>query len=272
MGFSQTDVITTIRDERLVTWWVDGSTKLPDPIEFYVDRARSGGEFEQLAGPLANVCVYVDLEPFNWNKDKNTFYRIRYRIGDSWVTSDPIQANGSWSRQDYLYVRELFRKECLRQREVGVPGMLFKQREWGSACPRCADFDTKQPADGQCPICYGTGIDHGFYEPIALTVDLNPLTSERKESDLGTVQPDVIVGRAMHYPMISSFDVWVSITSNARYRIRKVTNVAEWRGRPLIANLELRLIPQTDVLYMLGTEIPVSSEPANDAWNQLNVV
>jgi hypothetical protein len=273
MGFSQVTILTTLGDQKLVQWTMDSSRGLPADVEFYVDKARAGGEFIQVGGPLENSCLFVDEEPWNWNKDKNSFYRIRYQSGLTWVESDAVQANGNWSRRDHLLAKELARKECVRMREVGVSGMVFKRREWGTPCPRCADFDTHQPADGQCPICFGTGLEHGYYRPMQLAMDLSPLATERKESEIGTVQPDAVMGRCINYPMLASFDIWANTSSNERYTIRKVQNVAAIRGRPVVAQVELRLIPQTDVRYTLQDEVAVP-EPGQPSfgWDQLNVV
>jgi len=62
-------------------------------------------------------------------------------------------------------------------------------------------------------------------------------------------------------PLISENDVWVSRKTDDRYYIRTIQNASEMRGVPLVANVELRPAPYTDVIY--DVEIP-----QQDAWLQ----
>ena len=49
-------------------------------------------------------------------------------------------------------------------------------------------------------------------------------------------------------------DVWIAKVTDERYYIHAVSNVTEVRGVPLIANVELRPVPLSDVVYDI--EIP----------------
>ena len=68
-------------------------------------------------------------------------------------------------------------------------------------------------------------------------------------------------GRMLMLPLIDELDVWVNRKTDDRYIIQTIRNAAELRGVPLIANVELRPAPFTDVVY----NIPI---PQQDAWLQ----
>jgi hypothetical protein len=60
-------------------------------------------------------------------------------------------------------------------------------------------------------------------------------------------------------PLIDEKDIWVSRKTDDRYYIHAIQDVAEIRGVPLVANVEMRPAPFTDVIY----SIPI---PQQDAW------
>jgi type III secretory pathway component EscU len=68
-------------------------------------------------------------------------------------------------------------------------------------------------------------------------------------------------GRMLMLPLIDELDVWVNRKTDDRYIIQTIRNAAELRGVPLIANVELRPAPFTDVVY----NIPI---PQQNAWLQ----
>jgi hypothetical protein len=224
-------------------------------LDFYVDKARSGGTWTNIAGPLTDSCMYVDPVKWNWNKDRNTFYRVRFEKDSEWQYSVPIQANGTWTREDYLLAKEIARKEYLILRKTGRLGKLLKKKEWGDLCTTCTDYDTEELVDTDCPKCLGTGIIGGYYAPIDMPLQFEPSGKEKVTTDIGPVEDQRKRARVVAYPFIQTGDIWIDGDSNERWRIRPVQTIAEVRGRPLIQKLELRMIPQTDVIY---------SEEAND--------
>jgi hypothetical protein len=51
--------------------------------------------------------------------------------------------------------------------------------------------------------------------------------------------------------LLGEDDVWVSAKTDDRYFIHRVQHKEEMRGVPLIANVELRLIPFTSAIYTI---------------------
>ena len=59
-------------------------------------------------------------------------------------------------------------------------------------------------------------------------------------------------------PLLQETDVWVSRETDDRYYIQKIQDIAEIRGVPLVANVELRPAPYTDIIYTVA--IPQQDE------------
>ena len=263
--FGQVAVTADPSGSRAITWHMDDPAGLPDPADFYVDRARTGGDWTLLAGPLANTCLCVDPERRDWNKDRNTYYRIRIKVDGEWMYSTPEQALGEWSRSDYILAREICRKEYLLMRKAGEEGLLLKRREWGPRCS-CVDADTKEIPDARCTKCLGTGIRGGYYAGIPLPVlGTEPSGSVRSLGEAGLAHGEERSVRAVAYPLIVTDDVWVGRRSDERWRIRAIKTVAEVRRIPLVQMLQLQLLPQSDLMYSEQAAALALSQPPRPA-------
>jgi len=262
--FEWTYVTTDLRMQKIIHWEMRRNFTSDLSIDFYVDKARSGGEWENVAGPLTDQCTYVDPVRWNWNKDMNTFYRIRYDRGvDDWQYSIPVRAIGGWSRQDYILAKELTRKELLSYQRLGLTGVILKRREWGPVCTTCADHDTDEAVDAQCPECFGTGITGGYYAPIVLTVNPIQKQATRQKTEMALVDDTRRQVRCVAYPtLIKENDLWLDDKNGTRWVVRGVTPVTEIKGVPIIYQLTLHRMPMTDVIYKepeghdKATEIP----------------
>jgi len=263
MSFHRVSVDVSPANYKAVNWAMDTSRGLPATVNFYVDKARSGGEWQQIAGPLADQCQYIDRVIWNWAQDKDTFYRIRYHDGSAWIYSTPASATGVLSSRDYTIAREICRKEYLTMRMCGLSGSLLRRKEWGTPCPNCRDYDTKEIVDVNCKECLGVGILEGYYAPIPMPLSImQPASGTRTRSESGSVQPLQRTVRAVGYPLINSFDVWVSGHTGARWMVRNVQTAVELRETALVLVLELRQIPRSDVLYKHEAIIKATETPA----------
>lgn len=210
--------------------------------------------------------------------ERNLFYHVRVvlrpAVSDSssssadseypWetYTSLPEQELGVIHKENLLIAREIVRKEYLRlKKKGGRQGFLLKRKEWGTRCPTCTDFDVGEVINGSCPICFGTGIVGGYYPGIEYWVETTPNKRNQAttEQGIGVTNQQVLTGRAVAYPWISSMDLWVDAETNERFIIRAIQHLAEMEGKPLVLGLELRRLPDTDI----SKDVPIES-PTED--------
>jgi len=262
--FEWTYVSTNLQLQKIIHWTMQPSFRPTGSIDFYLDKARSGGDWENVAGPIPDACSYIDPVRWNWNKDMNTFYRVRYDMGvDEWVYSTPVRAIGNWTRKDYALGREISRKETLSYQKLGLEGVLLKRKEWGVTCA-CCDWDTDEPENGQCPTCFGTGIVGGYYAPVTCMVNPMQRSHQMDRTDRALVDDTKRMVRCLAYPaLIKENDLWLDSHNGTRWVIGHVKNEVEIKGVPVIYSLPMNRIPMTDVVYQdpEGTdkaiEIPV---------------
>jgi len=255
----RTRVTITPEGYKLISWELTNYIGSP---AFYLDWARSGGDWTEVAGPLANVCSYTDEEKYNWNKDRDLYYRIRFTDSAGEHVGEPARAgDGFLNKHDWLIFRETMRKECLLlSKYTGMMGEFLRRKHWGVKCPVCLDYDTEDIVNGSCPTCLGTGFVGGYYESIKMPVSEQELAKINKNvmKGLGTMDDKSIVVRALAVPVQDSMDLWVNSANNDRYVIRNIITVVSFKGIPITVLLKLQKLPYTDIVY--ETPVDISSQ------------
>lgn len=248
------------------------ATTTPD---FYVEFARSGGEWERLnIGAPIQDTVYVDTDKRRYNYRMELEFRVVADDGVEEHISLPSRLSGVWNTHDWLIARDIIRKEYLRLKQyVGTPMWLLRRRASGVRCdePNCLDFDTNNPISVLCPTCHGTGYKNAFYNAIPFYVEFSP-TNENKKStgEYGTEQDGLQqVVRAVAYPRVDAYDMLVAAQTGERYVIRNVQDVAAVRNKPLVYNLQLFRVSGADYKHDVPLEQTVPDPAAvQGGWNE----
>jgi hypothetical protein len=267
--FALVHVSYLIRGGTRVMWQLLPEFDDPTPRSFQLQVGKTGGDdaddWKDFGLPVENTCYAIDSVKRVYIKTQNTHYRVKLLTPAGLYYSQPTAKAGILNVRDWRLAQEIVRKERLRFRYTSQDGFLLKRRSTGENCNSCLDLQTNEVTDPYCKECWGTGKQCGYYYPMAcIWADLSPRTHRMHVDDQarrGTVKDIVVTGRMLMLPLIDEQDVWVSRKTDDRYYIHSIQHMAELRGVPLIANVELRPAPFTDVIY----EIPV---PQQDVWLQ----
>lgn len=193
-------------------------------------------------------------------KTDHTFYRVRLTDGTGTYYSEAVNAVGSLDRRSWRIAREIVRQRRVAYRfgPGGQRGYLLKRRLTGQPCPDCLDVQTGESKDPNCPGCLGLGFSCGYYYPQACVwAELSPETRHTEldgGQSRGTVSDVTVEAEMLAVESLEEEDVWVSALRDERYFAHKITDIAEYRGVPLIAHVELRPIPFSSPIY--GIQIP----------------
>ena len=204
-----------------------------------------------------DTFIAIDAEQRVFNKAPNrTFYRIVLTTPSGVTISDPVAAMGTLSVRDARIARETLRQEIVRFRHAaGQQGILLKRRITGENCPTCLDFGTNEVRDPNCPDCFGTGKQCGYFFPVdCIWADMDP-KAYHTELDAGkgrgTIDDIKVRARMINTWLMGEEDVWVNELTDDRYYVHRIQHVAEMRGVPLVAKVELRPAPYTDIIYTI---------------------
>jgi len=260
--FDRVHVSYLIRGGTRVMWDLLPDFTDPLPHTFTLQVGRSGNpsadDWEDVGLPSENTFYAVDGDQRVWGKTQYTHYRVKLETPSGTYYSEPTDGIGILGRRDWRIAREIIRKEKLRNRLASSEGVLLKRREHGPKCTQCVDLQTQEVKDPDCENCFGTGFQCGYFYPMGCVwADLSPKTRRKHLDDQGMrgVVADIVMSaRMLMLPLIQEYDVWVNLKTDDRYYIHSIQHIAEIRGVPLIANVELRPAEYSDVIYSI--EIP----------------
>ena len=256
-----------------IAWELHPTYRVRGPLQIWIEFAYAGSDvWEPVHSlPIVDDCLAVDPHRRRWDHLAHHSYRLRLVQPENidpdtglcvQCVSEPQHAGGLWDNRDRLIARDIMRREHLaqfRRHNRTDRGLLLKRRRWGRVCPRCADWDTAAPADGHCPVCFGTGFFRGYFPAIGFTFTLRAPYERgfRRNTETGVTNDVVRVGRAPAWMWLDSGDVYVREMTGERYVVQKIDTVGEHAGIPVVVEAELRLEKTTDVIY----RIPLSPPP-----------
>jgi hypothetical protein len=264
----------SVFDRVVVNYLIAGGTRVmwelrddfvdPMPFTFQLQVGQTDSndadDWEDVGLAVTNMYVAYDDAQRAFNRAVNrTFYRIKLTTGLDVYYSEPTASEGTLDFRDWRLAADIVRGELVRFREdAGQRGLLLKRRITGEDCPVCLDYQTQEVRDPECPDCWGTGKKCGYFFPIdCVWADMDPKTYRTHlDGTRGTVNDVVLKARMLNTVLLGEEDVWVNLKTDDRYYVHTVQNVAERRGVPLIAKVELRPAPFTDIIY----EIPIPQQ------------
>jgi len=258
--FEAVHVSYLMRGGTYVMWSINPNLEIPGPWTFQLQfsrEPRQSGSWENVGLPVTNSFYAIDSDRRYYGQSIDAFYRLQMTAVGFSATSRIFSVDGVLSPRDWRIAQEILRKERLRAGYTAVDGYLLRRRNTGADCSRCVDIQTGEPMDPNCPNCLGTGKECGYYYPLSCVwADLNPATRDLKIDDglsRGTVEDVQISARMLVMPpFLSAFDVWVDDRMDQRYSVGSIRHVAAIRSVPLIASVELQLLPYTDTTYQIN--------------------
>lgn len=256
--FDRVHVSYLIRGGTRVLWDLLPSFTDPGPLTFRLQVGQTANpdadDWRDVGIPVVDAYFAVDPHQRTWGKLNRAHYRVVLETGRGVYASEPVGDAGVLSPRDWRTAREIVRvkRQAFRYGPSGQRGYLLKRRWTGTRCPRCLDFQTEEVRDPNCPVCYGTGFQCGYYYPMSCVWAALDPQSHRTHIDgnlRGTVAESVTRAEMLQTELMGENDVWVAAGSDDRYYVHQVQNTAEIRGVPLVASVELRAIPYTSAVY-----------------------
>jgi len=265
--FYSVQVIATPDNTKSIYWRMnfDFSPKGRD-LEFFVDMSKDSlGDWVTLnpTAPLVDQCVFIDPTKYRYNMVSDIWYRVRAVLidpngvePDIVLESMPAQAQGALTDKAYrvgkAIVRSMYKK---MKKGGGQQGFLLKRKIWGERCLNCTDFDVETIINAHCSICYGTGIVGGFHEGVEFWLMPSTVRNRaRRVTQTGDSDDYSIAAECVAYPWVDAYDKWVDAKTNERFVIKSISNQKELERKPIILNLELAKIANTDI----SMDIPIA--------------
>lgn len=260
--FDRVVVSHLIRGGTTVQWELLNTFTDPAPLLFQLQVGRTANpdadDWVNVGLPAENQLFAVDPEQRVWGKTNWTHYRVKLTTPLGTYFSAPTGGLGTLSRRDWRLAREILRQRLVAYRfgPGAQEGYLLKRRISGQPCQACLDFQTREVRNPDCERCYGTGFECGYYFPMGCVwAEMAPKTKHLQldgGAGRGTVDDVVVKTEMLATALLNEEDVWVNARTDDRYYVHQVQHKAEYRGIPLVADVELRPIPFTSVIYTIA--------------------
>ena len=264
--FERLTVSYLVRGGTIVRWGLKPEFMDPRPHTFQLQVGQSANpdadDWIDVDAPVVDQFVAVDGEQRIYGKMRWQYYRVKLTTDAGVYFSEPTGLMGTLGRRDWRIAREAVRQELVRMKmAAGQLGYLLKRRVTGANCPHCLDQQTKEVRNPSCPYCYGTGKLCGFFYPISCVwADISPKAVHLNiDPSRGTAADIGVRARMLNVWLLSEEDVWIQRSNDDRYYVHSVSNIAEIQGVPIVADVEMRPAPATDVVYT----IPIPQQIAN---------
>jgi hypothetical protein len=262
--FNRVVVSYLIQGPAKVMWDLLETFTDPGPLRFQLQVGQTArndsDDWVDVGIEVVDAYFALDDTQRSYGKTNYTHYRIVLTTSRGTYTSDPVGMMGVLDRRSWRIARDMVRqlRQAMRVGNRGQRGYLLKRRITGEDCPTCLDHMTREVRDPACPTCFGTGKKCGYYYPASCVWAEIGFKSRRTELDggqsRGTVEDITVPALMIMTDMLTEDDVWVADKTDDRYYVHRVQHVEEIRGVPVSANVELRPVPFTSVIYTI--EIP----------------
>lgn len=237
------------------SWAVALECSDPAPWTFQVEQGHTqDGPWEPLSPVLTHQYSYQHTGKVLVPKDPVLYFRVVMTTPVGTYHSAVRSPFGDLNRADFLQGREIMRNEVVQARlKAGVLCKLWMKAVFGPKCDKCVDPITGTVNNPDCPACFGTGIQPGYYGPFDMWAVFSPRKRDKglKGDGLGVHEDYAFSVRAIGSLVVKKDDVLVDVSSDRRYYINSVENVMELRRIPLIQQFEAREAPTSEQIYRL---------------------
>jgi hypothetical protein len=242
------NVYSTDRIE--LTWSIKDTRE--DVHDYYIDIYRSnseGGPWTLLVQNIEDRYRFVDGEVDLRDKWRVFYYKLIIKNKSTGATQEyePVSAQ---FKGDLIAIEVQRREEMYFEKFVGKKVLFYKRRTFGQRC-NCYDPILQNNLRDRCLNCFNTGYTRGYYDPLPLYMQIDPVGRSTSMSQGGEMQTENSTARTIGIPYISPRDLIVEST-NKRWRV--VTSVPTEKRREVV-HQELQLCGLTpgDIAF----EVPV---------------
>lgn len=264
--FSKISVDYLVAGNARISWELNRHFIDPGPYTFQLQMGRTqladADDWIDVGAPVVDTYFALDTSKRLFGKTLDVHYRVELTTTIDTYVSPAVNSYGLLSKRDWLFAREMTRKELLRHSVFTSPsGYLLKAIRYGPKCPTCLDTYTGEISNSRCPDCYGTGYENGYFAPLsAFYADVGlDTTRDKIDPNKGMDKQDVIQARFIGDTQLYTYDVWINGTSDERYYIHTVQVASQIRGVPIVYQAELKLAPFSDVVYTVPLDLLSSS-------------
>lgn len=211
------------QDSLLIRWQLEPTAYKLEDADFEIFRSMStAGPWDLIGTAETGMFHFYDLEIEGPHSFRNYYYIVRLADKTGRGFRDSGVENLSHD-PDNLALELVRKKNVYLTVRGGIRGAVLVRKRWGAKCSRCWNDERQLPTDADCPICYGTGYAGGYCKPVPVPAGIIGPDSKEYAETVGTIEISQSAFEISNQPLLQPDDVFVDVTLNCRYFVKKVT-------------------------------------------------
>jgi len=202
------------------------------------------------SGISANSYGITDYTISGLNDPTRTWF-YKFKVINTITSEESVQPTTPVFRKHGaipLIAKDILRIKTLGLvRKSGRQFYLIKKRSTGVHCTRCWDETLFRSTDGSCHVCFGTGWQNGYYNPIPFRGMINASPKYHQITMYGDWAPSDSLLYMLNYPVLRPDDVIVD-DDNMRWIVTQIRYTKQL-GFTIEQQAQLALIQHDDVIY-----------------------
>lgn len=267
--FEQLIIYNQASGQAYVTWRIHRSMRDKGPYYYKLQVARTPNandpEWEDVTGFQQDVAYLNDPGTPVYGHYLDKYYRVILKTGENMYKSPAYGIFGQLRPREWEIAKDIRRRERLRYGYTAVPVTVYKLKRYGEPCPHCVSSQSEGSSNSKCPYCYGTGFLGGYHTGFGMQMmDISPsqLREIHYSDDVATfnTSQDAYQARAAGIPELSEGDIIVDESTDQRFKVSASPVIAQIRRVPLVRQVDMTLLPFSDIAYSISDDRPRDSE------------
>lgn len=182
------------------------------------------------------------------------YYTVIVTGGGSSARSSSVPVGDGLPKRQALLRKKIQRDIAVAFRVgSGIPLAILSRKQWGPKCTACFDRLTKSVTNAKCLVCFGTGFQGGYHEPVHVTARKGVTNVQVTTSPQGKTEVNQSELTILDYPRLAVDDVIVELRQDRRYVVRHVTRT-ELRGVPVHQRVVMSELARDSVEYRIPAQ------------------
>ena len=242
------------------SWYEQIAIEWSVPVEFgncvfnVYSSQTSDGPFEKVNQTPITGTFLLSTDFKEYSKFHNSYYIVEAILldkGNVTIQSNPT----SWAtyQRNWVTLRsiEIQRREyILLTKFAGIKSYLFRKKNYGQRCTKCFDYLSNQVTDDNCPTCFGTSFEGGFFAPCPVYVQYETTPNNREKTYFGNLEQNEIGAWTIAYPDFTPDDILVRTGDWNVYSVGRILPT-ELQGNTVRQVVSLVQLSKIDVEYKL---------------------
>lgn len=211
-------------------------------------------DYVKLNSTPISGTFFTDTTSQEYSISNNGFYVVEVILQDQGnITLRSSAATWKTGQRDWVKLRaiEIQRREYwLLSRFAGIGTWLFRRKNYGQRCINCWNADTQQVMRDNCPVCIGTSFQGGYFDPVKIYLQYDPIPANVSKNYLGQDEEALINAWTISMPDIRQGDVLIRSGDWKGFLVLN-SSQTELQGNPVRQILNLSELHKSAVEFEL---------------------